>query len=279
VIKNFQVIFGPGGVSVGGWTIHRRGDECCLDPREVSALPYSLLMELRRNGELMAQGELKPRSKWWAVMDEELVFYQGRLLALSIAQALAVSHQQEREKRSQELQQELEKQAQQQQEREKEEQAERERREKYREEQRVARLDRERKRRDQRRGFSGMEWNRMALSESCFLELLSGTSPTDWLLSRLSDRDFYRVKVPLRKPAHSRWARTPPLARPIIIRSGVHGTRLAMVFCWYPHAELTLRFKLLLFFACNNRQLSSNLRPVLSVVSGAGLRGEKNLMS
>jgi hypothetical protein len=37
----------------------------------------------------------------------------------------------------------------------------------------------------------------------------------------------------------------------------------------------TSRFKLLLFFACNNRQLSSTLSPVLFVVSGADFAAKK----
>jgi len=95
-IENFEVIFGPGGASVGGWTIHRRGEERCLDPRGVSGLACSLMIECRRNGELMAEGVLKPRGKWWVMMDEQLVFYQGQLLPLSVATARSAQADQNR---------------------------------------------------------------------------------------------------------------------------------------------------------------------------------------
>jgi hypothetical protein len=84
-VKNFEVILGTGGSNVGGWTIHRHGDKRCLDPREVSALPEPLEVDYRRNGKLIEQGILDPRSRWWRTMDEELVYYGGNLLPLSVA--------------------------------------------------------------------------------------------------------------------------------------------------------------------------------------------------
>jgi len=196
MIKDFEVIFGPGGESVGGWTIHRRGDVDCLDPRTISELPWNLMIECRRNGEVILEGFIRSRglNGWWSVMDEPVVFYRGTLLPLSIATAREADLERELQKRELELEFAIRRQKKQQRKREKAEQAERERREKYRQEQRVALQARESKRREQRRGFSAIEWYRMAHSESCFLELLSGTSPTDWLLDRLSDHDFIEMK-------------------------------------------------------------------------------------
>jgi hypothetical protein len=83
MIENFEVILGPGGTSVGGWTIHRRGEERALSPAEISALLEPFQVDYRRHGELISQGILNPRGQWWRTMDEELVYYSGELWPLS----------------------------------------------------------------------------------------------------------------------------------------------------------------------------------------------------
>jgi hypothetical protein len=89
MIQNFEIILGPGGTSIGGWTIHRRGEERSLDAQELSALPQPIEVDYRCRGELKGQGTLNPRGRWWHQMDEELVYYSGELLPLSIARSHA----------------------------------------------------------------------------------------------------------------------------------------------------------------------------------------------
>jgi hypothetical protein len=84
-IENFEIVLGPGGTSVGGWTIHRRGQAGSLSPREISALAESFEIDYRRHGAFMGQGTLNPRDRWWHTMDTELVYYSGELLPLNVA--------------------------------------------------------------------------------------------------------------------------------------------------------------------------------------------------
>jgi hypothetical protein len=85
MIENFEIILGPDGSSVGGWSIHRRGQVDSLSPREISALPEPFEVDYRRHGALMARGILNPRDRWWHIMDTELVYYSGELLPLNTA--------------------------------------------------------------------------------------------------------------------------------------------------------------------------------------------------
>jgi hypothetical protein len=88
-IENFEVILGPGGASVGGWTIHQPGKQRALQPSEILALQKVIDVEFRRNGELLAHGVLDPHSWWWNRMNEELVIYSGKLLPVSVARVRA----------------------------------------------------------------------------------------------------------------------------------------------------------------------------------------------
>jgi hypothetical protein len=89
-VENFEVIFGPGGSSPNGWSIHRLGRARAIDPRKVSGLSAPIKVEYRQAGKLITQGWLDPRPRWWTVLDEALVFFQGRLLPFSIALARSV---------------------------------------------------------------------------------------------------------------------------------------------------------------------------------------------